>query len=177
MRPGRLGRRAAAVAVALSLAVGVPTALGAGEEPGPVVMGGVTQPVFGYADAIRERVWVESTFDSDLDGVNDLIAMDIMRPRASETGALRVPVIMDASPYYSTLGRGNEAELKQDTDGDGLLDKWPLYYDNYFVPRGYAVVYLDMVGTANSTGCTAARSPATRTATSSRPTGTTAGRG
>src|SRR5512134_2466214 len=153
MRPGRLGRRAAAVAVALSLAVGVPTALGAGEEPGPVVMGGVTQPVFGYADAIRERVWVESTFDSDLDGVNDLIAMDIMRPRASETGALRVPVIMDASPYYSTLGRRNEAELKQDTDGDGLLDKWPLYYDNYFVPRGYAVVYLDMVGTANSTGC------------------------
>jgi X-Pro dipeptidyl-peptidase len=116
-------------------------------------MGGVTQPVFGYADAIRERVWVESTFDSDLDGVNDLIAMDIMRPQASETGGLRVPVIMDASPYYSTLGRGNEAELKQDTDGDGLLDKWPLYYDNYFVPRGYAVVYLDMVGTANSTGC------------------------
>ena len=59
---------------------------------------------------------------------------------------------MDASPYYSTLGRGNEAELKSDTDGDGLLDRWPLFYDNYFVPRGYAVVLLDMVGTSNSTG-------------------------
>ena len=66
---------------------------------------------------------------------------------------------MDASPYYSTLGRGNESELKQDTDGDGLPDKWPLFYDNYFVPRGYAVVLLDMVGTDNSTGCP---SPAAR---------------
>ena len=153
MKPGRLGRLVVAAAGALSLAVGVPTALGAGGGPGPVLMGGVTQPVFGYTDAIRERVWVESNFDSDLDGVNDLIALDIMRPQASETGGLKVPVIMDASPYYSTLGRGNESELKQDTDGDGLLDKWPLFYDNYFVPRGYAVVLLDMVGTNNSTGC------------------------
>ncbi len=62
--------------------------------------------MFGYTDAIRERVWVESSFDSDLDGVNDLIALDIMRPRASETGGLKVPVIMDASPYYSTLAAG-----------------------------------------------------------------------
>jgi X-Pro dipeptidyl-peptidase len=153
MKPGRLGRRAVVAALTLVVAVVAPTALGAGSGPAPVVMGGVTQPVFGYADAIRERVWVESTFDSDLDGANDLIAMDIMRPQASETGDLKVPVIMDASPYYSTLGRGNEAELKQDTDGDGLLDKWPLFYDNYFVPRGYAVVLLDMVGTNNSTGC------------------------
>ena len=60
---------------------------------------------------------------------------------------------MDASPYYSTLGRGNESEFKSDLDGDGLLDRWPLFYDNYFVPRGYAVVLLDMVGTNNSTGC------------------------
>jgi X-Pro dipeptidyl-peptidase len=72
MKPGRLGRRAVAAAAALVVAVVAPTALGAGSETGPVVMGGVTQPVFGYADAIRERVWVESTFDSDLDGVNDL---------------------------------------------------------------------------------------------------------
>src|SRR5690606_21735827 len=36
---------------------------------------------------------------------------------------------------------------------DGLNDRWPLFYDNYFVPRGYAVVLLDMIGTNNSTGC------------------------
>jgi X-Pro dipeptidyl-peptidase len=60
---------------------------------------------------------------------------------------------MDPSPYYSTLGRGNESELKVDADGDGLLDRWPLFYDNYFVPRGYAVVLMDMIGTNGSTGC------------------------
>ena len=48
---------------------------------------GVTQPVFGYADAIRERVWVESDFDTDLDGVNDRIALDIMRPAAERPRA------------------------------------------------------------------------------------------
>ena len=29
----------------------------------------------------------------------------------------------------------------------------PLFYDNYFVPRGYAVVGVDIVGTGRSTGC------------------------
>ena len=141
----------AAAAVPCVLAA-APTAAAAPQNPGIVVENGVTQPVFGYADAVRERVWVESGFDTDLDGVPDRIALDIMRPAASELD-LDVPVIMDASPYYSTLGRGNESELKRDLDGDGLLDRWPLFYDNYFVPRGYAVVLLDMVGTNNSTGC------------------------
>ena len=40
-----------------------------------------------------------------------------------------------------------------DVVGDGLLDRWPLFYDNYFVPRGYAVALVDMTGTAGSTGC------------------------
>ncbi|PZG21000.1 Xaa-Pro dipeptidyl-peptidase [Nonomuraea aridisoli] len=139
-------------AVSLLVSQGQFTSAAADSRPGIVVENGVTQPVFGYADAIREHAWVDAPFDSDHDGVNDQISVDIMRPRATEQG-LKVPVVMDASPYYSTLGRGNESELKQDTDGDGLLDKWPLFYDNYFVPRGYAVVLLDMVGTNNSTGC------------------------
>jgi X-Pro dipeptidyl-peptidase len=129
-----------------------PAATAAGQNPGVVVENGVTQPVFGYTDAIRERVWVEADFDTDQDGVKDRIALDVMRPAATGMG-LKAPVIMDASPYYSTLGRGNESEFKRDLDGDGLLDQWPLFYDNYFVPRGYAVVLLDMVGTNNSTGC------------------------
>ncbi|HZK50079.1 MAG TPA: X-prolyl-dipeptidyl aminopeptidase, partial [Actinomycetota bacterium] len=57
----------------------VPATAGAQEEaPTIVVEDGVTQPVFGYGDAIRERVWVDSTFDSDSDGTNDRIALDIM---------------------------------------------------------------------------------------------------
>ena len=114
--------------------------------------GGKTQPVFGYADAIRERVFIESPYDSDKNGVKDIIAIDIKRPKATNEG-LKAPVIMDPSPYYSTLGRGNESQLKRDYDGDGLLDLWPLFYDNWFVPRGYAVILMDMIGTNNSTGC------------------------
>jgi X-Pro dipeptidyl-peptidase len=152
MKPGRLGRLAVAAAAALSLAVVMPTALGAQTGPGPVVMGGVTQPVYGYADAIRERLWVTADFDSDLDGVPDEIAMDIIRPAATAAD-LKSPVIMDASPYFTTLCRGNESECIADNDGDGLNDKWPLFYDNYFVPRGYAVMLLHMVGTGFSTGC------------------------
>jgi X-Pro dipeptidyl-peptidase len=150
-------RLAAAAAIAVG-ALGTASVAAAAQNPGITVADGATQPAFGYADAIRERVWVEADFDTDQDGVKDRIALDIMRPAATATG-FKAPVIMDASPYYSTLGRGNEAELKEDTDGDGLLDKWPLFYDNYFVPRGYAVVLLDMVGTSNSTGCPVTGAP------------------
>jgi X-Pro dipeptidyl-peptidase len=122
------------------------------QSMGPVVKNGRTQPVYGYADAIRQRVWVPIEFDSDRDGTNDRIAVDIIRPKATER-RLKVPTIIDASPYYNTVCRGNEGQCKSDVDGDGLNDKWPLFYDNYFVPRGYAMAYLDTVGTASSTGC------------------------
>jgi X-Pro dipeptidyl-peptidase len=136
--------------VAAAWLVMAPVALA--ERPEIVIEQGVTQPVFGYEDAIRERVWVATDFDSDRDGFDDEIAVDIMRPAATERG-LDVPVVIDDSPYFQTLGRGNESELKADVDGDGLLDRWPLFYDNYFVPRGYAVLLVDMTGTSNSTGC------------------------
>ena len=98
--------------VACALSVAAP----AYAQTPPVIdtAGGKTQPVFGYADAIRERVFIDSPFDSDNDGVNDIIAVDIMRPAAT-TRASRRPVVMDASPYYSTLGRGNESQLKRDS--------------------------------------------------------------
>ena len=95
--------------------------------PEIVVADELTQPVFGYADAIRERVWVDTGVDSDRDGANDVVRVDLIRPAATEAG-LDVPVIIDDSPYYTTLGRGNESELKADLDGDGLLDRWPLFY-------------------------------------------------
>jgi X-Pro dipeptidyl-peptidase len=114
---------------------------------------GKTAPAFGYADAVRERVFIPVPgVDQDGDSVDDRTAIDIMRPKASNEG-LKVPVIIDPSPYYTTIGRGNESERIADVDGDGLNDRWPLFYDNYFVPRGYAVILADMNGTGNSTGC------------------------
>jgi predicted acyl esterase len=61
-------------------------------------------------------------------------------------------VIMDESPYYDNLGRGNESERKT-YDAAGNPVKFPLFYDNYFVPRGYAVLNVDMDGTTKSDGC------------------------
>ncbi|MRX73072.1 CocE/NonD family hydrolase [Bacillus lacus] len=112
---------------------------------------GVSQAQYSYKDAIRETVFVETKLDSDGDGKPDRIAVDIMRPKESDSG-LKVPVIMDASPYYESIGRGNESEVK-DRDKDGRNEKFPLFYDNYFVPRGYAVALPEMVGTNKSDGC------------------------
>ncbi|GIH68917.1 Xaa-Pro dipeptidyl-peptidase [Sphaerimonospora thailandensis] len=120
-------------------------------EPGIAIDRGRTQPVFSYADAIREHVYVESSVDSDADGRLDRVRVDIIRPRESGPG-LKVPVIIDESPYYDNSGRGNEAERKV-YDADGNLAKFPLFYDNYFVPRGYAVLNVDMAGTTRSDGC------------------------
>ncbi|QKW37543.1 Xaa-Pro dipeptidyl-peptidase [Actinomadura sp. NAK00032] len=128
-------------------------------QPSPkiVVKGGVTQPVFSYKDAIREHVYVESGVDSDGDGDKDRVNVDIIRPKETEHG-LKVPVIMDESPYYDNAGRGNESELKT-YDADGNPVKFPLFYDNYFVPRGYAFLAVDMVGTTRSDGCPVSGGP------------------
>jgi X-Pro dipeptidyl-peptidase len=107
-------------------------------EPAVVVDDGRTQPVFGYADAIRERVFIPLPgVDQDGNGEADRTAIDIIRSKATGQG-LKAPAIIDPSPYYTTLGRGHEAQRIEDVDGDGLNDRWPLFYDNYFVPRGYA---------------------------------------
>ncbi|MGP4098169.1 Xaa-Pro dipeptidyl-peptidase [Nonomuraea sp. KM90] len=141
--------RPALFAVALTLAIATPAQAAAG--PVITVENGRTQPVFSYADAVREHVYVESTVDSDLDGNLDKVRVDIIRPKESGPG-LKVPVVIDESPYYDNSGRGNEAERKV-YDAAGNVTKFPLFYDNYFVPRGYAVLNVDMLGTTRSDGC------------------------
>jgi X-Pro dipeptidyl-peptidase len=147
-------RSALALAAATVTAAALTTATGvarAAAAPEIKIANGVTQPVFSYADAIREHVFVESPVDTDGDGRRDRVNVDIIRPKETEQG-LKVPVIMDESPYYDNLGRGNESERKTyDAAGNPL--KFPLFYDNYFVPRGYAFLAVDMVGTTRSDGC------------------------
>ncbi|WP_186762663.1 CocE/NonD family hydrolase [Lentzea tibetensis] len=90
---------------------------------------------------MSETVYVESAMDSDSDGQKDRIAADVMRP---DSGA-KVPVVMEASPYY---GLGAAAKAQRDVPRG--FKRW---YDEYFVPRGYAVVEVEMQGTSRSTGC------------------------
>lgn len=111
-----------------------------------------SQPVDSYANAIRQSVWVDTGLDGDRDGKTDRVAADIIRPSEPAAAGRQVPVIMDASPYYSCCGRGNESQVKT-YDQSGNPVGFPLYYDNYFVPRGYAVVLVDLAGTDRSDGC------------------------
>lgn len=127
------------------------TSAGPGGPAGTKVVDGRTQPVFSYQDAVRERLMVQTPFDSDGDGHKDRAAVDIIRPKETRQG-LKVPVIMSSSPYNDTVGRGFEAERKV-YDAQGAPVKFPLFYDNYFVPRGYAVVDVDVTGTGRSDGC------------------------
>ncbi|MGW3660721.1 hypothetical protein ACWD6R_35975 [Streptomyces sp. NPDC005151] len=79
---------------------------------GLIVENGLMQPVFSCQDAIREHALVESALDNGGDGKPGVVAAGIIRPKETEWG-LELPVIMDFSPYCSTLGRGNESRLKK----------------------------------------------------------------
>ncbi|MEU6576623.1 Xaa-Pro dipeptidyl-peptidase [Streptomyces sp. NPDC046805] len=113
---------------------------------------GESQAVYSYTNAVREAVWVDTGLDEDGDGRTDRVAADIVRPREPAQQGRKVPVIMDASPYYSCCGRGNESQLKT-YDANGDVVQMPLFYDNFFVPRGYAFVGVDLAGTNRSDGC------------------------
>ncbi len=57
-----------------------------------------TQPIFDYSECLFERVFVETNVDTDKDGLPDLIAVYIRRPKETANG-LKVPVIYVANPY------------------------------------------------------------------------------
>ena len=147
----KVGALVSGVGVAIAM-LSVPAQAATPAASDAFVLGsdGTTAPVYSYADAVHESVWVDAP-DLDGDGVPEKVAVDIIRPHELD-GVAKVPVIMDASPYYSCCGRGNENELKT-YDPNGTIAKMPLFYDNYFVPRGYAVAQVDMAGTSRSTGC------------------------
>ncbi|MEV3853619.1 Xaa-Pro dipeptidyl-peptidase [Streptomyces sp. NPDC050095] len=136
---------AAAVTAALLAVLVAPTAHAASAPR-------ASEPVYSYENAVRESVWVDTRLDGDGDGRTDRVAVDIVRPREPAAQGRKIPVIMDASPYYSCCGRGNESQ-KKTYDANGDVVQMPLFYDNYFVPRGYAFVAVDLAGTNRSDGC------------------------
>ena len=142
----------------VTVLAGAAQAQAAPDDPG-------TQPVHDYAQAIRERVWVQTAVDSDADGRRDRVEVRIIRPGASDRRH-QVPVIFEGSPYF---GGGNDVPNHDDIDrtGEGDLARrsggtfsnraesivFSSYLDNYFVPRGYAYVEADSLGSGGSDGC------------------------
>jgi X-Pro dipeptidyl-peptidase len=108
-----------------------------------------------------DEVIVEHAIVSTRTGAR--IWVDLIRPAIDAP----VPTIMMASPYFNTLGRGWRGELKAPHGtpanpfrpattalGGGETEvAFPEWYDEYFVPRGYAYAAMDLRGTRNSSGC------------------------
>lgn len=141
---------------------------------------GLAQPVFAGQPTITHNVWVEvANLDSDRDGVNDRIRIQVRRPQATETGT-RLPVVMIASPYsggtlpfpqhditpplYVPPPGGPIPETLPPLPPIGHVP--PNYgntppfpniatsgYQTYFLPRGFIFVYAQSLGTGLSTGC------------------------
>jgi X-Pro dipeptidyl-peptidase len=161
-------RRLGAFALAICVVAALTTPAHAAEPPRIKVTGGETQPIFSRADAIFQIVHIETGVDSDGDGVRDRVEMRILRPKETGQG-LKVPTIIEPSPYW---GGGNDVQ-NHDVDIDDVsalgarttnkdlgdlelnaeAPAFPGIYDNYFLPRGYAVADVDSVGTGGSTGC------------------------
>lgn len=150
----------------LALPLGMTSAAAADGVPdGVVVENGLTQPIYAFNQAIEETVWVEVPVDTDGDGVRDRVRVQSSRPLETQTAGLKVPIVMEVSPYRSgTWGSiPNHADWRSTSEmpqsifthpsQKGPTADLPTNLDNYYVPRGYGVVIAQSIGTAQSTGC------------------------
>lgn len=172
----RTSRRLALLVItaALPLAVVTPAVATPAKSDRPTpppwlkIENGVSVPQFDLANAVEETLFVQTEVDSDLDGVRDRVRVRLSRPGETETRGIKVPVVFEHSPYrYNTGGGENHnvdfSVLPQEgiqpsamraggTPAAARADL-PGSLDNYWVPRGYAVVLGESIGTGYSDGC------------------------
>lgn len=141
---------------------------------------GLAQPVFAGQPIVSHNVWVEiPNLDSDRDGINDRIRIQVRRPNATDTG-VKLPVVMIASPYSGGQLPFPQHDITQPLyvppKGGPVKEPLPALppighvppnpgntapfpnistsgYQNYFLPRGFIFVYAQSLGTGLSTGC------------------------
>ncbi|WP_308493283.1 Xaa-Pro dipeptidyl-peptidase [Microbacterium terrisoli] len=139
----------------------------------PTFQDGLSQAVFttDRAQWVRQEAWVESDVDSDRDGKNDLVHVDVTRVPETDAG-LKVPVIMEMSPYYaggSSVGNWSvDHEIGEPpTTKPGFPAPRPpatspkisSSWESAWVPRGYAVVHAESLGSGFSEGCPTSGGP------------------
>jgi X-Pro dipeptidyl-peptidase len=165
-----------ALTAVLPIAVITPVAAATGKPDRPTpppwlkLENGVSAPQFALANAVEETLFVQTTVDSDLDGVKDRVRVRLSRPGETETQGIKVPVIFEHSPYRYNIGGGEnhnvdfsvlpQEGIQPSADRAGLrtaaakpMPDLPGSLDNYWVPRGYAVVLGESIGTGFSDGC------------------------
>lgn len=145
----------------------------------PVFENGEAQIVPAFSDEeqwIHEEVWVETTFDSDVDGRLDRMHVIITRPLQTKTEQLKLPVIYQTSPYYGLkigtllkqamrpLSKKYFWKVKHELGEAPKTHKHPKlrtrkkppfaakYINKSWLPRGYIMVYSSSPGTGFSDG-------------------------
>ena len=133
---------------------------------------GQAQKVPAFEDKsvwIKENLWVETEFDSDGDGKNDRMHVDVTRQQQTKTEGLKVPVIYETSPYYCGTGANGkqyfwspnqelnaappEREYPPGIEHRGETTVISTSLLNTWVARGFAVVHSCSPGTGRSQGC------------------------
>jgi X-Pro dipeptidyl-peptidase len=156
---------------ALLVAVCIPVAAAAAQPARPTFVNGQAQIVPAFQDQttwIRERLWVETEFDSDGDGKRDRVHVDVTRPAQTETEGLKVAVIYESSPYFAGTSGPRQFlwDVKQEVGAPPppRTSQPPIAFNaarervsnsqvTTWVPRGFAVVHSDSPGTGLSQGC------------------------
>jgi putative CocE/NonD family hydrolase len=101
---------------------------------------GLSQPQYDYAtQVVRESLKLVMA-----DG--EAVYLEITRPNDAQ----RHPVIFEASPYHGTLADREGTRILPEPKDENFA---ALGLTRYFVPRGYAVVMMDLRGTGKSEGC------------------------
>jgi X-Pro dipeptidyl-peptidase len=144
----------------------------------PQFENGLALPVFAGQPVVRHNVWVEvPAVDTDRDGVNDRIRVQISRPDATTRGT-RLPVVLVASPYTGGMRPYPRHDINVPLFVPGttppavfqpappaapsgpytgaeppIRDINASGYQNYFLPRGFIFADANSLGTGHSTGC------------------------
>ncbi|MGE7935306.1 Xaa-Pro dipeptidyl-peptidase [Bacillus paramycoides] len=115
---------------------------------------GMTKPIYSLDDSIIENLFVETEVDSDRDGKKDRVSIKVMRPKTDPN--VKVPVIYEMSPYRAGLKDVPVYNVDEELyayEGKPYAAVNLGSYGNYYVPRGYAVILGESIGTGKSDGC------------------------
>ena len=149
-----------------------PPATAVAQRSKPLFKGGLAQVVPGFKDSsewIKHDLWVETDFDSDMDGKNDRMHVSVCRQKQTDTEGLKVPVIYNTSPYFCGVGSTSPEHMwspnhelnavppqHQTPPAIPQQSKRPQISTRYiktWLPLGFAVVHSSSPGTGLSDGC------------------------
>ena len=143
---------------------------------------GKSLATFSSHDVIREVVYVESRVDTDQKGLPDLVKVSIIRPRydgqipaimtaspyhqgtndkASDKALYKMEGDLEVKPAHeieleepqlNLVQSQGQAELVSETEEKLTHINASYSLNDYFLPRGFANIYVSGVGTKDSTG-------------------------